>query len=97
MPVADAIASRKSIRAFTNQPVSSEIVREILEQSARAPSASNLQPWHVYALIGDARDALIDHIQKNWVITPKENNPNIRYTQNIFANSIRAVTRKQQH
>jgi nitroreductase len=53
MKVSDAIQKRISVRAFKPDPVPVEIVREILEVAAKAPSGGNLQPWRVYALTGD--------------------------------------------
>ncbi|WP_019220392.1 nitroreductase [Bartonella senegalensis] len=47
-----SILSRKSIRAFTDQPVRQETIREILKLAARAPSGTNLQPWQVIVLTG---------------------------------------------
>ena len=52
MNVLDAIQSRKSIRAFTDQQVPRAVVEEILEVSQRAPSGTNTQPWHVYVCTG---------------------------------------------
>jgi nitroreductase len=50
--VSEAVSRRVSVRAFTDDPVPGEVVREILERAARAPSGGNLQPWRVYALTG---------------------------------------------
>ncbi|WP_317993111.1 nitroreductase [Bartonella gliris] len=47
-----SILSRKSIRAFTEQPVTQETIKEILKLAARAPSGTNLQPWQVIVLTG---------------------------------------------
>ncbi|MBB5074020.1 nitroreductase [Bartonella callosciuri] len=47
-----SILSRKSIRAFTNQPVPQETIKEILKLAARAPSGTNIQPWQVIVLTG---------------------------------------------
>ena len=46
MDAMDAILSRRSIRKYTEQPVSDEIVKELLEAAMSAPSAGNEQPWH---------------------------------------------------
>ncbi len=62
MDVFDAIKSRKSIRAFTDQPVSKEMIEQILEISQRAPSGTNTQPWHVYICAGEVRQAIIDDV-----------------------------------
>ncbi|EJF87566.1 hypothetical protein ME1_01168 [Bartonella vinsonii subsp. arupensis OK-94-513] len=51
--VFQSILSRKSIRAFTNQPVSEETIKEILKLAARAPSGTNIQPWQVIVLTGN--------------------------------------------
>ena len=52
--VEDAITSRKSVRAFTKDPVSKETINKLLNISARAPSGTNTQPWKVYVLEGKA-------------------------------------------
>ncbi|MDB5450170.1 MAG: nitroreductase [Phenylobacterium sp.] len=53
MNVSEAVAARTSVRAFRADPVPGEVVREILEAAAKAPSGGNLQPWRVYALAGE--------------------------------------------
>lgn len=53
-----AIRSRRSIRAFTSEPVAREVIEEILDVAARAPSGTNTQPWRVYVLTGEARAEL---------------------------------------
>ncbi len=62
MQVSDAIASRKTIRAFRADKVPLQTVTDILELAARAPSGGNLQPWRVYVLIGEARDELVRRV-----------------------------------
>src|ERR1700722_2652529 len=63
MEVSAAVATRKSVRAFSNRPVSASIVRTILEAAARAPSVANFQPWRFYALLGRARDQLVRRVK----------------------------------
>jgi nitroreductase len=53
MDVFKAIKDRRSIRAFTNKPVSDEDVKIILEAARHAPSAGNLQPWE-FIIVRDA-------------------------------------------
>lgn len=45
MELKNAIMSRRSIRKFTNQPVSQEILMEAIKAGIKAPSAHNRQPW----------------------------------------------------
>lgn len=53
-----AITSRRSIRAFLDQPVDRDEIARILDVAARAPSGTNTQPWKVYVLTGAARQRL---------------------------------------
>ncbi|MBC9784652.1 nitroreductase family protein [Heliobacterium chlorum] len=57
----DAILSRRSVRKYTDQPVSDELVKELLEAAMSAPSAGNEQPWH-FIVIKDRQ--LLDEIPK---------------------------------
>ncbi len=54
-----AIEGRRSIRAFTPQPVPRALLEHILSVARRAPSGTNTQPWRVYVLQGQSRDALV--------------------------------------
>lgn len=60
MNTLEAIASRRSVRAFRPDPVPSETIREILEIAARAPSGTNMQPWKVRVVTGAARERLVE-------------------------------------
>ena len=59
MDIEEAIRSRRSIRAFTNQEVEQEKISRILELSQRSPSGTNTQPWHTYVCRGEAKDAIV--------------------------------------
>lgn len=63
MHLHDAIASRRSVRAFLPDPVPADTIRRVLERAARAPSGGNLQPWHVDVLAGEALAALKARMQ----------------------------------
>ncbi|WP_454720932.1 MULTISPECIES: nitroreductase [Cupriavidus] len=53
--VDQAIVTRRSVRAFLDTPVPREMVSEILAVASRAPSGTNVQPWRVYVLTGEAK------------------------------------------
>jgi nitroreductase len=55
-PKLSMIFARRSVRAYTEQPVSEEDVRSLLEAGMAAPSANNRRPWH-FVLVRD-REAL---------------------------------------
>ena len=56
-----SILNRRSIRKYTNQIVSDEQIKTILEAAMCAPSAGNEQPWH-FIVIRDRN--LLDEIPK---------------------------------
>jgi nitroreductase len=60
--VDEAITTRMSARAFTQQAVPRELLALILEVASRAPSGTNTQPWKVYVLQGESRDSLVSKI-----------------------------------
>jgi nitroreductase len=41
----DAIASRRNVRSFAEEPISDQDLNRILEAGRRAPSSRNWQPW----------------------------------------------------
>ena len=46
MSVYDIVRSRLTVREFTDDPVSDEVVDKLLRAAQWAPSSRNLQPWH---------------------------------------------------
>lgn len=53
-----AITSRRSIRAYLPQAVPRTEIEQILQVAGRAPSGTNTQPWKVYVLEGERKQAL---------------------------------------
>jgi nitroreductase len=52
MDVYEAVASRRAVRGFTDQPVSREVIERVLKAAAWSPSGSNVQPWNIYVATG---------------------------------------------
>lgn len=61
-PVRSAITSRRSVRGYLPDPVPRHVLEDILVSAGRAPSGTNIQPWRVWVLEGDAKDALIGRV-----------------------------------
>ncbi len=61
-PVDQAITSRMSVRAFLPEAVPRETLMHVLDVASRAPSGVNTQPWKVYVLQGETRDALVSKV-----------------------------------
>jgi nitroreductase len=52
MDAIETILSRRSIRRYTSQKVSDQVIKELLQAAMSAPSASNEQPWHFIVIHG---------------------------------------------
>lgn len=46
METKEAIFGRRSVRKYTDEPVSDEDLKEIIDAALAAPSGINLQPWY---------------------------------------------------
>ena len=46
MDAYEAIITRRSVREYAGEPVSDEVVEQLLRAAMQAPSAGNQQPWH---------------------------------------------------
>ncbi|MEX3009632.1 nitroreductase [Hoeflea sp. TYP-13] len=84
MNVSDALASRITCRAFLPDPVREETVREIVDKARYAPSGGNLQPWHLFALSGNALADLLADVAEKMLETPRGEVPEYRvYPQDL--------------
>ncbi|GAA4875427.1 nitroreductase [Ferrimonas pelagia] len=69
--VAKAILQRRSIRVYSQQSVPEQTVAQLLLNAGQSASGSNLQPWKVYALTGEAKDALINTVADRAMTNPR--------------------------
>ena len=47
---ADAMQTRRTVRAFADTPVPREIIESVIRTATSAPSGANQQPWHFVAV-----------------------------------------------
>lgn len=64
MNVHDALAARKSVRAFLDNPLSRDVVSRVLDSARNSPSGVNTQPWQVAAVMGEKKEALQKMIEE---------------------------------
>ena len=57
MQVRDAIRARRSVKRFTDRPVTREEIEALLDAAALAPNHRLTQPWRFYVLGPEARRA----------------------------------------
>ncbi len=72
MNVADAVLSRRSIRAFLDTPVPLDTIRRVLDRARWAPSGCNFQPWEATVLTGEPLRALQQRLLASAVDDPPE-------------------------
>lgn len=72
MHVAEAVASRRSVRAFIDKPVPFETVHHVLDQARMAPSGCNFQPWEAIVLTGEPLRALQEQLLASEPDDPQE-------------------------
>ena len=65
MNVTEAVLSRSSIRSFLSNPISDDLIRVLLEKSARAASGGNLQPWKIFVINNASMKDFLD-FQEGW-------------------------------
>jgi nitroreductase len=54
MDAVEAILNRRSIRNYTPEPISEEVIRDLLEAAMCAPSSKGSKPWH-FIVINDRK------------------------------------------
>ena len=68
--VTQAISQRRSARAYLNQPVSADLIRDIIEIARRTPSSSNMQPWRLSVMAGADLDRLKGTVRQSLSANP---------------------------
>ena len=53
MTVTEAVATRRTVRAFLPDTVPREIIERVLDKARNAPSGGNVQPWNAHVLTGE--------------------------------------------
>lgn len=59
MELKDALLKRRSVRKFTDQMVSDELIDELMHAAMSGPSACNVKPWEFYVVKDPEKIALL--------------------------------------
>ena len=59
------MCKRHSVRNFSKEPVSTEVIKKIIETAGRAPSGANQQPWHFVAIQDQEKKATVRSAAEN--------------------------------
>jgi len=75
----EAIRSRHSVRSFLDRPVPPSAIEHILDVARYAPSGTNTQPWLVYVLGSEAKEALCTEILADYETNPEREEREYEY------------------
>lgn len=64
MDIMEAIRKRRSVRAYMPDPVSKDVLKELLEAAILAPTGSNMQPFKFYVAGGEGKKRLDEVLLK---------------------------------
>lgn len=68
MNVAEAVLTRRSIRAFQDKPVPLDVLRRVMDAARWAPSGCNFQPWEATIVTGEP----LRELQAKMAVTPPQ-------------------------
>lgn len=68
--LSELVKQRYSCRAYTNQSVDVDTVKQIIATALQSNSGSNLQPWQVYAVAGNRKAELIKNVGETAMLNP---------------------------
>lgn len=86
MDFTEVLAKRRSVRDYEDKPVSTDLVKEIIKDSVKAPSAGNKQPWKFIVVNNKEYIKKISDSSRNTILRGIEKNPNSHmkvYEQNL--------------
>ncbi len=91
MDISKAISQRKSIRAFDPTPVPMDTLKNILQESLRAPSWANTQPWEFNIVTGPLLDEIRSRFLKRLTTSPSPDVPRPPAFPQRYAARIRVL------
>jgi nitroreductase len=94
MEISEAINQRRSVRAFKPDPVSQDVLKKILEESLRAPSWANTQPWEFAVVTGKPLEEIREGFLQSLSTSPSPDVPRPPEFPERYANRIRVLDRQ---
>lgn len=71
METQQAIHTRRSVRAWTDDPVSDEHLETLLRAAMQAPNSDNSQPWHFIIVRDKSKLQAMADLNKDALMAPK--------------------------
>lgn len=84
MELMEAILTRRSVRAYTDEPVTDEQIDALLNAAVHAPSGMNTQPWAFGVLTGkESLRALSQRAKEHLLAGLTDDSPLARYREHL--------------
>lgn len=87
MGLKDIINQRRSIRKFSHDNLSDDIVLDLIDCARKAPSAKNRQPWKFVVLRGDEKNKISEMMLSDLSEEDEENcipNNSVKYSAEVI-------------
>ena len=68
MELKEALLKRRSVRKFTDEPVSDEMIEELLHAAMSGPSACNKKPWEFYVITNPEKLEEFEDYYDEWFV-----------------------------
>ena len=59
MELNDVMMQRRSIRRYSDKPITKDVIEQILYAGSQAPSSKNRQPWRYVVVMGQAKEGML--------------------------------------
>jgi len=76
MEFTELLENRRSVRQFEDRPVPMELIKEIINDSIKAPNASNKQTWNFIIITNKEYMKKLSDVSRQGFIDSVERNPN---------------------
>lgn len=86
MDVMEAIYARRTVRAYTDEPVARETLEALMQAAVQAPTGMNLQPWAFGVIEGVARLRELSDRTKTFMLGMMEQVPALERYRDFFSN-----------
>ena len=85
MELKEVIRERHSCRTYLPNPISDDVIKEIVESARLAPSSKNAQQWKFVCIKTDKESKDIAMILQNYYVKNKDNPEKIKGASSVFA------------
>lgn len=91
MDFREVITTRRSIRSYSNEPVSRAEVQDLLVQAVMAPSASNSQPWKFCVIQKEEQLADLSNRTKSFLLSALKKMPGLESYRDNFVDPTYSI------